>query len=88
MSQPADCPDCTAAKVGPWGGFRLSCHGCTARAIARSPQAFDALDRRGSGDRRPLGSMVDTLMADVPRDEAVKMVREWVRIGKEQRCGD
>lgn len=39
----------------------------------------------GTGEVEPLSRMVDTMLADIPREQAADMVREWVRIGKEQR---
>lgn len=36
------CEDCTKAAAGVWHGFRASCHGCTARAVARTPQHAEA----------------------------------------------
>lgn len=79
----SECKDCTAAKAGPWGGYTATCHGCLARLVAVSPQAFNALDPRGSGDRKPLGDLVDQVMEGMPRGDAVRLVREWFRLGRE-----
>lgn len=76
------CPDCTEAKARTWSLYRKGCHGChgcTARSIARSLTAFNALSAKGTGERKPLSDMVDKLMATVPRDDAVRMVRDWYR---------
>ena len=40
------CEDCTKAAAGVWHGFRASCHGCTARAVARTPQHAEARSAR------------------------------------------
>lgn len=81
----SECKDCTAAKAGPWGGYTATCFGCLARLVAVSPQAFNALDPRGSGDRQPLSDLVDRVMGGIPRDEAVRLVREWFKHGTAQR---
>lgn len=82
MSTATDCPDCTKARAGVWGGYSMNCQSCAARAIAKSPAAFEALSN--GGDSRPLSAMVDHIMGDVPREQTVGMVREWVRIGRTQ----
>ena len=81
------CPDCTKARAGPWGGYTATCHGCLARLVAVSPQAFNALDPRGSGDRKPLGDLVDRVMEGMSRGDAVRLVREWFKLGLPQREG-
>ena len=73
----SDCQDCTKARAGHWGGYSMGCQSCTARAIARSPEAFEALGARG--DTRALSAMVDHIMGATDRAEAVRMVREWFR---------
>lgn len=83
----SECRDCAAAKAGPWGGYTATCHGCLARLVAVSPQAFNALDPRGSGDRKPLGDLVDRVMEGMPRGDAVRLVREWFKLGLPQREG-
>lgn len=80
----SDCPDCTKARAGTWGGFSMGCQSCAARAIARSPAAFEALSN--GGDRAALSAMVDHIMGSVPRGDAVAMVREWFRQGREVKC--
>lgn len=75
------CPDCTKARAGHWGGYSMGCQSCAARAIARSPAAFEALGARG--DTRALSAMVDHIMGDVPRGDAVAMVRAWFKQAKE-----
>lgn len=79
----SDCPDCTKAKVRTWPMYRSNCHGCVARQIARSQEAWNAMHPAGTGEVGPLSALVDRLMADVPRDQAADMVREWVRLGRE-----
>lgn len=81
------CPDCTKARAGTWGGYAARCSGCTARAIARSEEAWNAMHPAGSGDVGPLSAMVDKLMGDVPREQAVQAVREWFKHGTAQREG-
>jgi hypothetical protein len=36
------CEDCAKAAAGMWHGFRSTCPGCTARAVARTPQHAEA----------------------------------------------
>lgn len=36
------CKDCEAANTQVWGAFVAGCKGCQARAVARSPQCFEA----------------------------------------------
>lgn len=36
------CKDCEAAAEKVWGVFVAGCKGCQARAVARSPQCFEA----------------------------------------------
>jgi hypothetical protein len=74
-----DCPDCTKARAGVWPLYRSNCHGCVARQIARSQEAWNAMHPAGTLEVEPLSAMVDRMMADVPRDQAADMVREWVR---------
>lgn len=81
----SDCQDCTKARAGIWPLFRSNCHGCAARHVARSIEAWNAMHPAGTGEVEPLSRMVDTMLADIPREQAADMVREWVRIGKEQR---
>lgn len=75
----SDCPDCTKARTGHWGGYSMGCQSCAARAIARSPAAFEALSN--GGDRAALSAMVDHIMGATDRAEAVRMVREWFKRG-------
>lgn len=76
VSNATDCPDCTKARAGTWGGYSMHCQSCAARAIAKSPAAFEALS---GGDRAPLSAMVDHIMGATDRAEAVRMVREWFK---------
>lgn len=74
----SECPDCNAATAHVWhGGYRSECNGCTARAIARSLSAFNALHDAGTGDREALRQMVITLMPGVELNRARQMVWEW-----------
>lgn len=79
MSDTTECKDCAQARKGPWGGYLANCHGCQARVIALSQEAFNALDPRGTGDRQPLSELVDRVMEGMPRGDAVRMVREWFK---------
>lgn len=36
------CPDCEAAAVRPWHGYRTGCDDCQARRIARGPLFWQA----------------------------------------------
>lgn len=74
-----DCQDCAKARAGTWGGYSMYCQSCAARAIAKSPVAWEALSGQGSGDRGSLSVMVDRLMEGMPRGDAVRMVREWFK---------
>ena len=76
------CPDCTKARAGTWGVWNATCPSCVAREISRSRECKEALS---GGEVEPLSAMVDAMLAGVPREQAVGMVREWVRVGKEQR---
>ena len=77
------CPDCTKAlEHAAHCGYTTGCHGCTARAIARCLDAFNALHadgRRAPADRDKLRALVERLMKDVEPLEARKMVMEWWR---------
>ena len=55
------CEDCTRTRAGLWCGYSASCLDCTARAIARSLPAFNALHNRGTGNRhgRPRVEMAE-----------------------------
>lgn len=74
-----DCPDCQQARVRAWGGYRAKCIWCTARAIARSLAAWDALHIQGNGDRQPLTDLVARLLPNVATDQARRMVLAWWR---------
>ena len=68
------CDDCTRAKAGLWGGYRRSCHGCTARAIARSQATHQAIREN---DPAELRAMIGRLLPEMPYAEARELVWEW-----------
>lgn len=72
------CPECTEARARAWwGGYRANCNGCTARAIARSLDAFNALAASGTGDKDALRALIGRLMPNVEPAQARRMVWEW-----------
>ena len=43
MADDMTCPDCDTARIThPWGGYRVGCPECEARAVAQSPMYADA----------------------------------------------
>lgn len=78
-----DCPDCQRAARTCWAMYRSACPSCRARSAARSLAAFNALDRRGTGEREPLGEMVARLLPEVEAQERRRMVVWWWRQDRE-----
>lgn len=74
---PAACEDCTRSRAGLWCGYRANCADCTARAIARSLSAFNALHNRGSGDRDDLRTAILRAMPNTEYATARRMVLAW-----------
>jgi len=57
------CPDCAEAERRHcWCAYTDGCPGCTARAIARGLDAFNALHPNGTGEREPLRELIARLM--------------------------
>lgn len=74
----SDCSDCASAKVRRWHGiYKSSCAGCSARAVARSLAAFNALDPKGTGDKEPLRELVQRVLPQMPMAQARSAVWEW-----------
>ena len=68
------CPDCTQARASMWHGYRSGCAECRARAVARGPQAFDAIGQRNSDVMRDL---IRRAMPETDPAEARRMVWAW-----------
>lgn len=73
----AACEDCTRSRAGLWCGYGASCQDCTARAIARSLPAFNALHTRGSGSRDDLRDAIQRAMPTTEYTAARRMVWAW-----------
>lgn len=73
----AACEDCTRSRAGLWCGYRSTCADCTARVIARSLPAFNALHQRGNGDRQDLRDAISRAMPNTDAAEARRMVWAW-----------
>lgn len=72
------CSDCEAAlQRWAWPCYTARCDGCSARLIARSPFAFDALHERGSGSTWRLRDLIERTMSHVPTQRAKAMVFAW-----------
>lgn len=71
------CWACDEARTSGSGKYATGCTSCTARGIARSLAAFNALHPRGTGRNKDMVEMVDRMMPDVPTDQAQALVREW-----------
>ena len=76
---PPPCTDCEQARIHTWGIYQAACIGCTARAIARSLTAWNALHPLGDGNRQALKELVDRLMPQTSTDEARRQVVAWWR---------
>lgn len=74
---PAACEDCTKSRAGLWCGYSANCDDCTARAIARSLSAFNALHSRGTGNRHDLRDAIQRAMPDTEYATARRMVWAW-----------
>lgn len=59
--------------------YAANCDGCSARHIARSMTAWNALHANGNGNRSDLTDMVNRMLARVEPKEARRMVLEWWR---------
>jgi transposase len=68
------CTCCEQAKVRSCAMYRANCKGCTARSIARSFAAWNALHKNGNGNRKPLTEMVNSLLAEIDAKESRKLV--------------
>lgn len=77
------CPDCDKARARvAYGGYRSDCQGCTARAIARCLDAFNALHpqgRRAGEDTLKLRELVGRLMTQTESRAGRQMVMDWWR---------
>jgi hypothetical protein len=73
----AACDDCTRARAGLWCGYSANCDDCTARAIARSLSAFNALHNRGTGNRHDLRDAILRAMSNTEYAAARRMVWAW-----------
>lgn len=72
------CEDCAkAAEQTWWGAYRARCAGCSARAVARSLDAFNALHPDGSGDVDRLAELIGRAIPNTPPLLAMQMVLEW-----------
>ena len=74
-----DCTDCAEARLRTWCGYRIGCNGCSARAVARSLAAFNALDTMGDGDAEPLRALIVQLLPEMPYADARRLVWDWWR---------
>lgn len=78
----ASCVECSAAREAVWyGGYRMQCVECTARALARSHLAHDAI-RKG----QPLGlrEAISRALPNVAYADARRMVMDWWRVDHPQ----
>lgn len=73
----ADCEDCTRSRAGLWCGYQANCADCTARAIARSLTAFNALHNRGTGNRGELSEAIKRAMPNTEYTAARRKVWAW-----------
>jgi hypothetical protein len=72
------CRDCQQAQVQTWwGGYSIGCAGCSARAVARSLDAFNALSPQGTGDKEALRYLITRAMPNIDIAQARRMVWEW-----------
>lgn len=71
------CDDCERTRAGLWCGYSSACMDCTARAIARSLPAFNALHNRGSGNRDDLREAILRAMPNTEYATARRMVWAW-----------
>lgn len=55
----------------------MSCAGCSARAVARSLAAFNALDPAGSGDKDALRDLIARAMPGIHYKQAREAVWAW-----------
>ncbi|MEY5097745.1 MAG: hypothetical protein RJA36_464, partial [Pseudomonadota bacterium] len=74
---PAACEDRTRSRAGLWCGYSAKCQDCTARAIARSLPAFNALHNRGAGNRHGLREAILRAMPNTEYAAARRMVWAW-----------
>ena len=74
---PAACEYCTRSRAGLWCGYSANCDDCTARAIARSLSAFNALHNRGPGNRHDLREAILRAMPNTEYATARRMVWAW-----------
>ena len=72
-----DCSDCTKARAGMWCGYCYVCNDCSARAVARSVTAFEAVQSRDSGDLR---AMLARALPGMSYEAARDMVWAWWRL--------
>lgn len=83
------CEDCALAKAQRWwGGYRMGCAGCSARAIARSLAAFNVLHPQGTGDRGELRALLGRMLPELGPVHAKRAVLGWWRHDHEQSEGD
>jgi hypothetical protein len=68
------CPDCDKARAGIWCGYANLCHGCIARAIARSQAAFNAIRKN---DPDELRDAIARLFPNLPYKDARQLVFDW-----------
>jgi hypothetical protein len=72
-----NCIDCASSRAGLWCGYSAGCTDCTARALARCLPAFNALHRRGTGERDPLREAIQRAMPHAEYTAARRMVWAW-----------
>lgn len=71
-----NCPACAAAEANPlYGSFLASCKSCSARMLANSPKAFDAM-RNGRPDE-----LQQAISATWPDDYEAgrQLVWQWIQ---------
>ncbi len=69
------CHDCQQAQNTTWwGGYRSTCKGCTARAVARSLACFNAIK---NDDQADLKEAIGRLFPAIPYEDARALVWEW-----------
>jgi len=75
------CAECDLARGRVWHGIYANwCDGCTARALARSSAAFDAIDERGRRDPEPLRELIARCMPAMPYEAAREAVWDWWQV--------
>lgn len=73
----SECDNCARARAGMWCGYSATCNDCTARAVARSITAFEAVRHRATADLR---AMLARALPGMSYEAARDMVWVWWRL--------